>query len=368
MERFQDIDPNIPGKMGGFGGNRPPRRPGMSGDGGGDAFGGRVPPQNIEAEIAVLGAMMLGERGAAERASEMITRDDFYRDAHGQIFDAMLHLAEKDEPVDIITLKDELGRRGMLEPIGGIGYLMQLGEFVPTTANLQYHATIVREKAILRRLIEAASRIAGMAYGEVDEVDTIVDMAERTIFEVARKRSAQGFMPLRPLLNEAFEQVDVAYHEKGMVTGLDTGFEDLNYMTSGFQDGDLIIVAARPSMGKCIKYDNWIVDPATGERLTIQAAVERQQATVMRLGENGTVEASPVSHWVDSGVQPCWRVTTRTGRFVEVTGHHPFLTVDGWTPLHDIKPGQYIATARSIPVCPATYIPTEEVKLPSSSL
>lgn len=250
MERFQDIDPNLPGKMGGFGGNRPPRRPGMGGDGGGDAFGGRVPPQNIEAEIAVLGAMMLGERGAAERASEMIARDDFYRDAHGQIFDAMLHLAEKDEPVDIITLKDELGRRGMLDAIGGIGYLMQLGEFVPTTANLQYHAQIVREKAILRRLIEAASRIAGMAYGEVDEVDTIVDMAERTIFEVARKRSAQGFMPLRPLLNEAFEQVDVAYHEKGMVTGLDTGFEDLNYMTSGFQDGDLIIVAARPSMGK----------------------------------------------------------------------------------------------------------------------
>lgn len=357
MDRFSDIDSGITGKAGGgFSGNRPPRRPGSSLGEGSDAFGGRVPPQNIEAEIAVLGAMMLGERGAVERASEMITRDDFYRDAHGQIFDAMLHLAEKDEPVDIITLKDELGRRGYLDNIGGIGYLMQLGEFVPTTANLQYHAQIVREKAILRRLIEAASRIAGMAYGEVDEVDTVVDMAERTIFEVARKRSAQGFMPLRPLLNEAFEQVDVAYHEKGMVTGLDTGFEDLNYMTSGFQDGDLIILAARPSMGKCVKWDNLIIDPATGDRITIKEAVECKQATVLRIGEDGAVGASSVSHWVDSGVKPCWRVTTKTGRFVEVTGHHPFLTVDGWTPLHDIKPGQHIAVPSLVDINPDTIV------------
>ncbi len=347
MDRFRDIDNGIPGTGGAGGGNRPPRRGfGTAGEGS-DAFGGRVPPQNIEAEIAVLGAMMLGERGAVERASELISRDDFYRDAHGQIFDGMLHLAEKDEPVDIITLKDELGRRGVLENIGGIGYLMQLGEFVPTTANLHYHAQIVRDKALLRRLIEAASRIAGMAYGEVDEVDTVVDMAERAIFEVARKRSAQGFMPLRPLLNEAFEQVDVAYHEKGMITGLDTGFEDFNYMTSGFQDGDLIIIAARPSMGKCVKWDNWIVDPATGDRVTIKEAVERKQKTVFRLGDDGAIGVSPVSGWVDSGVQSCWRVTTRTGRFVEVTGHHPFLTGAGWTPLHDITPGMAIAVTRT---------------------
>jgi replicative DNA helicase len=107
--------------------------------------------------------------------------------------------------------------------------------------------------------------------------------------------------------------------------GLDTGFEDLNYMTSGFQDGDLIILAARPSMGKCVKWDNWIVDPATGERVTIKEAVERKQATVIRIADDGTVGASPVSHWVDSGVQPCWRVTTKTGRFVEVTGITHFL-------------------------------------------
>ena len=358
MNRFRDIDSKIPGAIG-RGINQPPNRAPGNTNGGSDVFGGRVPPQNIEAEIAVLGAMMLGERGAVERAAEQITREDFYREAHGLIFESMLHLAEKDEPVDIITLKDELGRRGFLESIGGIGYLMQLGEFVPTTANLHYHAQIIREKAVLRRLIEAASHIAGMAYGEVDEVDTVVDMAERTIFEVARKRSSQSFMPLRPLLNEAFEQVDIAYHEKGMITGLDTGFEDLNYMTSGFQDGDLIIIAARPSMGKCVKWDNFIVDPATGERVTIKDAVERQQSTVLRIDSKGRVGTAPVSHWVDSGTKPCWRVTTRTGRFVEVTGHHPFFTVAGWTPLHDLKPHQHIAIPRRVDACPESDYCTE---------
>ena len=356
MDRFRDIDSGIPNSGGGGRGNFPPRRGfgsaggNAAGDGNPEAFGGRIPPQNIEAEMAILGAMMLGERGSVERASETIQREDFYREAHALIYESMLSLAEKDEPVDIVTLKDELGRRGVLDAIGGIGYLMQLGEFVPTTANLSYHAQIVREKAILRRLIEAASRIAGMAYSEVDEVDQVVDMAERTIFEVARKRSSQGFMPLRPLLNEAFDQVDIAYQEKGMVTGIDTGFEDLNYMTSGLQDGDLIILAARPSMGKCVKWDNYVCHPVTGERLTMREYVTQEIPLASRLNECGYIGTARVSHWVDSGVKPCWRVTTRSGRFVEVTGHHPFMAIGGWTPLSELAVGDKIAVPRRLSV------------------
>jgi len=210
----------------------------------------RIPPQNIEAEMAVLGAMFLGDRAAVERATEVLRREDFYREAHGHIFDVMVHLSERDDPVDFVTVKNELDRRGLMDVVGGIAYLMQLGDFVPTSANVSYHAGIVREKALLRRLIEAASQIAGMAYGEVEEVDTIVDLAERTIFEVASKRSTQSFTPLRPLLNEAFEKIDTLYHEKGVVTGIETGFTDLNYITSGLQPSDLLILAARPSMGK----------------------------------------------------------------------------------------------------------------------
>ena len=210
----------------------------------------RLPPQNLEAEMAVLGAMLLGDRASIERAAEILQREDFYRDAHGSIFEAMLHLAESDEPVDPITLKDELSRRQMLDPVGGIPYIIQLAEFVPTTANLPYYAKIVSEKATLRRLIGASSQIAGMAYAGESDVEDMVDQAEKVIFDVARRRSKQAFTPLRPLLNEVFDRIDTLYHEKGVVTGVDTGFNDLNYITSGLQGGDLIILAARPSMGK----------------------------------------------------------------------------------------------------------------------
>ena len=200
--------------------------------------------------MAVLGAMLLGDRGAIERATEILSRDDFYRDAHAHIYDAMIALTEKDEPVDIVTLKDELQRKGILDGIGGVGYLMQLGDIQFTTANIVYYAKIVNEKGILRRLIEAASEIAGSAYGEVEEVTELVDRAERTIFEVARQRSNNGFTPLRPIMSELFEKIDALYHEKGITTGVDTGYKDLNYITSGLQEGDLFILAARPSMGK----------------------------------------------------------------------------------------------------------------------
>ncbi len=200
--------------------------------------------------MSVLGAMLLGDRSSIEKATEALQREDFYRDAHGRIYEAMVTLAERDEPVDIVTLKDELDRRGILDAVGGISYLIQLGEFVPTTANIAYYAKIVADKAVLRRLIEASGEIAGLAYGQSEEVDTLTDLAERMIFNVARRRRTQGFTPLKPLLTEVFDRIDTLYHERGVTTGIDTGFTDLNYITSGFQPGDLVIIAARPSMGK----------------------------------------------------------------------------------------------------------------------
>jgi replicative DNA helicase len=312
---------------------------------------GRVPPHNLEAEMAVLGSMMLGDRGAVERATEILGREDFYREAHAHIFDAMVTLSERDEPVDTITLRNELQKRGILDQVGGIAYLLQLGEIEFTTANIGYYARIVQEKAILRRLIEAASNIAGLAYGEVEEVSELVDRAERIVFEVARKRDSQGFTPLRPLLNEAFEKIDTLYHEKGITTGVDTGFSDLNYMTSGLQDGDLVILAARPSMGKCVRWDTLIDNPLTGERLTAREYVARKIPAVAHLAPGQCrVATTAVGDWVDSGVQPCFRVTTRTGRAVDVTENHPFLAAGGWLPLYDLKPGLRIAVPRRLPV------------------
>ncbi|MDX1931002.1 MAG: replicative DNA helicase [Capsulimonadales bacterium] len=243
LDRFRDIS--------GRGGGVPPRRrfPGGNGGSGDQDPIGRIPPHSIEAEMAVLGAMLLGDRAAVERGLELVSRDDFYRDAHGSIFDAMASLNGKGEPIDIITLRNEMTLLGTLDGVG-VEYLLQLSNVEFTTSNIAYYAQIVAEKAVLRRLIEAASQIAGTAYGETEEVSDLVDRAERLIFEVARKRSGQGFTPLRPLLTEVFEKLDTVYQDKGIVTGVDTGYVDLNAMTSGLQEGDLFILAARPSMGK----------------------------------------------------------------------------------------------------------------------
>jgi replicative DNA helicase len=148
----------------------------------------RIPPQNIEAEMAVLGAMLLGERAAIERASELLLRDDFYREAHARIYEAMLAISEKGEPVDIVTLSEELQRRNHLELVGGLAYMMQLGEFVPTTSNVTYYARIVQQKAILRKLIETSSEIAGLAYQDPDNVDVLVDQAEKLMLDVGQRR------------------------------------------------------------------------------------------------------------------------------------------------------------------------------------
>ena len=300
--------------------------------------------------MAVLGSMLLGDRSAIERVTEFLEKQDFYREAHGRIFEAMLALIDKDEPVDIVTLKDELTRRGTLEQTGGYLYLMQLAEYVPTPANIAYYAKIVSEKAVMRRLIETASEIAGMAYGETEDVDTLVDQAERAIFNVARKRKTEGFTPLRPLLNEVFDQIDSAYHDKGVVSGTDTGFYDLNYITSGLKRGDLIIIAARPSMGKCLTARTLVDDPLTGERLTIEEAVRQKMSHIAGVSECGRIRPTAISDWIDSGIKPAFRVTTKTGRFVEVTGHHPFLTVKGWQPLHDLVVGDSIAVSRWLPI------------------
>lgn len=209
----------------------------------------RVPPQDLEAEQAVLGSMLI-ERPAIEKAAEILKPEDFYREAHRVIFEAMLALAERDEPVDLITLPDELKIRNVFENVGGFGYLQNLMEAPSTAANIEHYARIVEEKAILRRLLDAGIQIQGLAYQEYEKIEDVVDRAERTVFEVGQRRLGQFFAALRPLLNEELDRIERRYENKSITTGRMTPFDDLNYMTAGLQPSDLIIVAARPSMGK----------------------------------------------------------------------------------------------------------------------
>ena len=209
----------------------------------------RKPPQNIEAEESVLGAMLI-KKDAIIEAAEMVSDRDFYREANRVIFSTMQELAEEGEAVDIVTLTDRLKRGDMLDKVGGIAYVTKLANAVPTAANVHYHLKIVKEKAELRRLIDAATEIAGAAYEDSQPVDALMDDAEKRILSVAGERGSGSFEPMKNIVMRTFERIGSLYESKGGITGLATGFRDLDCLMSGLQPSDLILVAARPSMGK----------------------------------------------------------------------------------------------------------------------
>ncbi|HVA76872.1 MAG TPA: replicative DNA helicase [Candidatus Binataceae bacterium] len=209
----------------------------------------RVPPQNLEAEQSVLGAILL-DNEAINFALETITAEDFYRESHREIFRAMADLSDRSQPVDAITLSDALRTRGKLEMIGGAAYIAELASIVPTAANVAHYARIVREKSVLRSLASIATEIASGAYEAPANVEEFLDAAEHRVFEISERRIRPAFHGMKDLTVEAIKMVERLYERKEMVTGVPTGFADLDRITAGFQPSDLIILAARPSVGK----------------------------------------------------------------------------------------------------------------------
>jgi replicative DNA helicase len=214
-----------------------------------ELFLDRTPPQNIEAEQAVLGAIFL-ERAALIKASEMIKPEDFYRTTHQRIYQIMIELSEADQPVDLVTVTSELNDRKWLEEIGGVSYLSDLANAVPTAANIEYYAHIVEEKSILRRLIKVATQIASSGYAAQDEIADILNQAEKSILDIAGRKTSDGFIPIKDVLVETYERIEMLHNSTSDLTGIPSGYRDLDRMTSGFQRSDLIILAARPSVGK----------------------------------------------------------------------------------------------------------------------
>ena len=206
-------------------------------------------PHNLEAERSVLGAILIRNE-ALNHAAELIDSRDFFREAHRIIFDKMVLLSERGQAIDLVTLKDELARSSQLDAVGGPAYVASLVDGVPRSTNVEHYARIIKEKSTLRSLIFAASRILTNAYEAELEPDLLLDESERAIFEIADNRVRAGFVPLRDLVHESFDTIEKLQEHKGLVTGVPTGFVDLDERTSGLQPSDLIIVAARPSMGK----------------------------------------------------------------------------------------------------------------------
>jgi replicative DNA helicase len=208
-----------------------------------------VPPQNLDAEESVLGAMMLSP-GAIGAVSEILDASDFYRDSHGRIYRAALALYARGEPVDAITLVDELEQRGELEDVGGRTRVHELAALVPASANAGHYARIVREMATLRGLIRAGGEVSKLGWDRLGEPQDLVDRAEQIVFELSQSRVSTEFSHIETLLKESFERITALYEAGQEITGVPSGFRDIDRLTSGFQPGNLVIVAARPSMGK----------------------------------------------------------------------------------------------------------------------
>jgi replicative DNA helicase len=209
----------------------------------------KVPPQNLEAEVAVLGAILF-ENEAIHRAIETLQKDDFYRDAHRKIYEACLRLFERNEAIDLITLSNELQKHKELEEVGGASYLTYLVDSVPTAANITHYAKIVRDKAVLRNLISISTVIIQSSFEAEDEVENILDEAEKKVFEISQNRFSYSLTPIGNVLKGSFELIERLYERKVHVTGVPTGFADFDVLTSGLQPTDLIIIAGRPASGK----------------------------------------------------------------------------------------------------------------------
>ena len=210
---------------------------------------GKIPPHDIEAEQAILGSM-LTDQDAVVDAIEILKTEDFYREDNKYIFQAIVNLFSKSEPIDIITVKAELTSMQKFEAVGGLEYLALLPDKVPLVANAEKYIKIVEEKSILRQLIKLANEIESLGYAQTDEVDNVMEQAEKKIFDISQGKNQKGYTAIKDVLVETFADLEKLYNQKEPITGIPTGFADLDYKTSGLHNSDLILIAARPAMGK----------------------------------------------------------------------------------------------------------------------
>ena len=309
----------------------------------------RLPPQNKEAEMSVIGGV-LRDNAVLSDILQIIRPDNFYYDAHQKIFQIIIDLYNEAKPVDLVILGESLIARKQLEDVGGSAYIAELWDSTPTAANAEYHARIVRDKAVVRNLIHASTEILRDAYDGSNTADEMVAAAERKVLEIAEKGTTGDTKTLIDAMKEAYDRIDARTGNTDLaLSGLPTGFIDLDNLTAGFQNSELIIIAARPSVGKCLTGDSEIV-LADGSVVTVAELYRRRRAKLLTLGADWKLSWTEPSAYVDDHVRPVYRVRTRLGRRVEATACHPLRTVRGWVPVSELKPGDRIAVPRRMPV------------------
>jgi len=335
-----------------------------------ESISDRLPPQNIEAEEAVLGGILIDPE-AVSRVLDTLRPEMFYVAAHQEIFRACLLLHNQSNPTDMMSLTTWLSDRDMLEKIGGQSKIAQLCDRTVSAVNIDFYAQLVADKYARRKLAEAARGVVEISYSNEIELAQLLDQSEQKIFAVTQSRAQQGLTPAADILTKTFYELENRFNSLGTgnstATGLVTGFYDFDAMTNGLQRSDLIILAGRPSMGKCLAFDSELV-LADGSISTIEEIYQQYQQNqskpnLLTLGENWRFNLTQPSDFIDDGIKPVFRVTTALGRQIETTLTHPFLTIIGWQQLGKLCVGDKIALPRQIAVFGKEVRPSCEIKL-----
>ncbi|MBE9230953.1 replicative DNA helicase [Cuspidothrix issatschenkoi LEGE 03284] len=320
----------------------------------------RLPPQNIEAEEAILGGILLDPE-AIGRVSDRLVPEAFYISDHKIIYQAALRLHTQQKPTDLLSITSWLTDNDLLTRIGGRNKLATLVDRTVSAVNIDALAELVMEKYLRRQLIKAGNEIVHLGYETETELPIVLDNAEQKIFNVTQEKTQSGLIHIGDTLINTFQDIETR-HQGIALPGIPCGFYDLDAMTSGFQRSDLIIVAARPSMGKCLSHDSEIV-LADGQIATIEELYQQRQGSLLTLNSDWKFTFTQPSAFVDDGIKPVFRIITRLGRAIETTITHPFLTIKGWKQLETLQVGDKIAIPRKIDVFGTETIRECEVKL-----
>jgi replicative DNA helicase len=320
----------------------------------------RLPPQNIEAEEAILGGILLDPE-AIGRIGDQLVAEAFYISAHKDIYQAAKRLHAQGKPTDLLAVTSWLTDQDILVRVGGRNKLASLVDRTVSAVNIDALAGLVMEKYLRRQLIKAGNEIVHLGYETETELPIVLDRAEQNVFAVTQERPQSGLVHIADTLINAFQDIETR-HQGIALPGIPCGFYDLDAMTSGFQRSDLIIVAGRPAMGKCLSYDSEIV-LADGQIVTIAELYQQRQGSLLTLNDDGKFTFTQPSAFVDDGIKPVFRVTTRLGRTVKTTITHPFLSIKGWQRLENLQVGDQIAVPNKINIFGRETIPDDEVKL-----
>jgi len=316
-----------------------------------------VPPQNIEAEESVLGAMLVSEPTLTRVIDEVkLNAADFYLEKHGAIFTCVHDLYAASKPVDELSVTEALVQRNQIEQAGGKHYVSELAAKVPAAGNAKHYAEIVQQNSLLRRLLGAGQQIQGWVHERDGEPRELSERAEKLLFDVAHKEQASDFKLLSEILHGEVDRLEKLSTGEAELTGTPSGFRDIDAVTGGFQPGNLIIVAARPAMGKCVSAQSYIYDPTTGARRRaaelFKAFTRGEEVWVASLGPDLCMKPAKVAAVESNGRKKVYRLTTRLGRWTEATSNHPVLTASGWQELGEVEPGARIAVPRRLPAAP----------------